>query len=131
MSVMGGGWAPRGLAVLALILLNACVATGVGVDGAVGVDYDAGYYEPWGYDYGGWGHGYRVGPGRGDDHLHLVAPDQMGGVVHHHHVPLGEVADGLTGLATGLHEIDDELLARGVVGGELGFAKGQCLFVEL
>ena len=68
MSVMGGGWAPRGLAVLALILLNACVATGVGVDGAVGVDYDAGYYEPWGYDYGGWGHGYRVGPGRGDDH---------------------------------------------------------------
>jgi len=53
---------------LALTLLNACAVEGVGVDGSVGVvGYDAGYYEPYGYEYGGWGSGYRVGPGRGGD----------------------------------------------------------------
>jgi hypothetical protein len=61
------GWLTAGLAVLALTLLHACAVTGVGVDGSVGVGYDAGYYEPWGYDYGGWGGGYRVGPGRGGE----------------------------------------------------------------
>jgi len=60
-------WLTGGLAVLALTLLHACAVTGVGVDGSVGVGYDAGYYEPWGYDYGGWGGGYRVGPGRGGE----------------------------------------------------------------
>jgi hypothetical protein len=55
------------LGALALTMLNACVVSGVGVGGSVGVGYDAGYYEPYGYDYGGWGHGYRVGPGRGGD----------------------------------------------------------------
>jgi hypothetical protein len=52
---------------LALTQLNACAVEGVGVDGSVGVGYDAGYYEPYGYEYGGWGPGYRVGPGRGGD----------------------------------------------------------------
>jgi hypothetical protein len=56
-----------GAMALALTLLNACAVEGVGVDGAVGVGYDAGYYEPYGYEYGGWGPGYRVGPGRGGD----------------------------------------------------------------
>jgi hypothetical protein len=37
---------------------------GVGVDASVG--YDAGYYEPSGYEYGGWGAGYGVAPRRGD-----------------------------------------------------------------
>jgi len=59
-------WAPV-LGALALTLLNGCAVTGVGVGGTVGYGYDAGYYEPWGYDYGGWGYGYRVGPGRGGD----------------------------------------------------------------
>jgi hypothetical protein len=60
--------AAAGLVALALTVLNACAVTGVGVDGTVGVvGYDAGYYEPYGYDYGGWGNGYRVGPGRGGD----------------------------------------------------------------
>jgi hypothetical protein len=63
MNVLRKGWVAAGFGGLALTLLNACAVTGVGV----GVDYDAGYYEPWGYDYGGWGHGYRVGPGRGGD----------------------------------------------------------------
>jgi hypothetical protein len=59
-------WLAPGLALLVLVL-GSCVVTGVGVEGTAGYGYDAGYYEPWGYDYGGWGHGYRVGPGRGGD----------------------------------------------------------------
>ena len=64
---MRNRWIAAGLGALALILLNACEVSGVGVDGTVGVGYVGGYYEPYGYDYGGWGHGYRVGPGRGGD----------------------------------------------------------------
>jgi hypothetical protein len=60
------GFGAVGLA-LALTQLSACAVEGVGVDGSVGVGYDAGYYEPYGYEYGGWGPGYRVGPGRGGD----------------------------------------------------------------
>jgi hypothetical protein len=61
-------WVAAGFAVLALTMLNACAVTGVGVEGTVGaVGYDAGYYEPYGYEYGGWGPAYRVGPGRGGD----------------------------------------------------------------
>jgi ABC-type amino acid transport substrate-binding protein len=56
-----------GLGAVLLTLLHACAVTGVDVDGSVGVGYDAGYYEPYGYEYGGWGGGYRVGPGRGGD----------------------------------------------------------------
>lgn len=58
-----------GLGAIALLILQACVVSGEGMDGAVGVGigYDYGYYEPYGYDYGGWGGGYRVGPGRGGE----------------------------------------------------------------
>jgi len=55
-----------GFGVMAALMLCACAVTGVGVEGSVG--YDGGYYEPYGYDYGGWGVGYRVGPGRCCDH---------------------------------------------------------------
>jgi hypothetical protein len=52
----------------AVALLAGCAVSGggggVGVDASVG--YDAGYYEPYGYDYGGWGVGYGVAPWRGD-----------------------------------------------------------------
>lgn len=60
-------WMAVGMGALTLTLLYACEVTGVGVDGTVGVGYDAGYYEPYGYEYGGWGGGYHVGPGRGGD----------------------------------------------------------------
>jgi hypothetical protein len=58
------------LGAVTLTMLFACEVTGVGVDGSVGVGYGGGYYEPYGYDYGGWGGGYLVGPGRccGRDH---------------------------------------------------------------
>jgi hypothetical protein len=49
-----------GLGAMMLTMLFACAVTGVGV----GVGYDGGYYEPYGYDYGGWGGTYFVGPGR-------------------------------------------------------------------
>ena len=55
-----------GLGAIATLMLCACAVTGVGVEGSVG--YDGGYYEPYGYDYGGWGAAYRVGPGRCCDH---------------------------------------------------------------
>lgn len=68
MNVMRKRWIGPGFGAVALILVNACAVEGVGVDGSVGVvGYDAGYYEPYGYEYGGWGRGYRVGPGRGGD----------------------------------------------------------------
>ncbi|MGA8706526.1 MAG: hypothetical protein WB646_06005, partial [Steroidobacteraceae bacterium] len=43
---------------------------GYGYDGdvGVGVGYVGDYYEPYGYDYGHWGPGYRVGPPHGRDH---------------------------------------------------------------
>jgi hypothetical protein len=49
-----------------LVMPAACVDTGYGYDGpSVGVGVD--YYEPFGFDYGGWGPNYRSGPPRGGD----------------------------------------------------------------
>jgi hypothetical protein len=48
-----------------LTLLNGCVAGGVGYEEGGGVAYQADFYEPYGYEYGGWDPGYRVGPPRG------------------------------------------------------------------
>jgi hypothetical protein len=67
MNLSRNRWMAAGIGVLALSLLYGCEVTGVGVDGTVGVGYDASYYEPYGYEYGGWGREYRVGPGRGGD----------------------------------------------------------------
>ncbi len=67
MSAVRKGWMAAALGGLALTMLYACEVTGVGMDATVGVGYDADYYEPYGYEYGGWGSGYRVGPGRGGD----------------------------------------------------------------
>jgi hypothetical protein len=64
--------------------LGGCVAAGYDgssgyYDGGVEVGYGVDFYEPYGYDYGGWRRGYRGGPplrgrddhGRPDDHGHL------------------------------------------------------------
>ncbi|MGO8858795.1 MAG: hypothetical protein ACLQO1_24320 [Steroidobacteraceae bacterium] len=62
MRIESASWS-RGLgASLLLVMLSAC-AVGVGYDGPVG--YVGGVYEPYGYEYGGWGGGYHVGPPRG------------------------------------------------------------------
>jgi hypothetical protein len=50
----------------ALGVLAGCVVGPGGYDGTVvGVGYVGGYYAPGGYEYGGWGRGYRVAPPRG------------------------------------------------------------------
>jgi hypothetical protein len=56
-------WKVGTLGLFALVTLAACVVGGY--DGDVGVGYVGGVYEPGGYEYGGWGGGYRVGPPRG------------------------------------------------------------------
>jgi hypothetical protein len=60
-------WLGAAVGTFALMSLAGCVAGG-GYGGDVGVGY-VGYvgevYEPAGYEYGGWGRGYRVGPPRG------------------------------------------------------------------
>lgn len=68
-----------GFGATAVLMLYACAVTGVGVEGSVG--YDAGYYAPYGYDYGDWGVGYAVGPSRCCDHRddHRGHPDRGGG----------------------------------------------------
>jgi hypothetical protein len=67
MNITRNRWMAAALGAVAVTLLYACAVDGVGVDTTVGVGYVGGYYEPYGYDYGGWGGGYRVGPGRGGD----------------------------------------------------------------
>jgi len=52
--------------------LGGCVAGGYEdgseYEGGAEVGYGVDFYEPYGYEYGGWGRGYRVGPpGRGRD----------------------------------------------------------------
>jgi hypothetical protein len=64
MTITARRWLLTALTGAALVLLGACVAGGGGYYGGVDVGYSADYYEPWGYDYGGWGPGYWVGPPR-------------------------------------------------------------------
>lgn len=59
----------RRLIVLLFAVLGRCVSAGgynggYGYDDASSVGYGVGFYEPHGYDYGGWRPGYRVGPPR-------------------------------------------------------------------
>jgi hypothetical protein len=70
------GWLAVALAAALLTVLQGCVVGGGGYyDDGAEVSYGADFYEPYGYDYGGWGPGYRVGPFRGGDHR----PDRGGG----------------------------------------------------
>jgi len=55
-----------GLAVLVAASLGSC-AVGFGYDSSASANYLGAYYEPYGYDYGGWQNGYRVGPPRGGE----------------------------------------------------------------
>lgn len=60
-------WKVGASGLLMLASLAGCLVGGYGGDGGnVGVGYVGGIYEPGGYEYGGWGRGYRVGPPRGD-----------------------------------------------------------------
>jgi hypothetical protein len=97
------------LGAVTLTMLFACEVTGVGVEGSVG--YDGGYYEPYGYDYGGWGGAYLVGPGRccehRDDHGHdgRDGHDARGGhggrAPAYHPAPAGRSAPSIPGRSRG------------------------------
>jgi len=65
-----------GVGTLTALLFGCIVPGGEYYDGDTG----AGYYEPAGVIYGGWGPGYHVGPYRGGDHH----PERGGG---HGHAP--------------------------------------------
>lgn len=65
-------WMTLGLALLLFGSLVGCLAPGVEV--GVSGGYGGAYYEPVVVDYGGWGGGYRVGPGRGGER----GPDRAG-----------------------------------------------------
>jgi hypothetical protein len=93
-----------GLGAIATLMLCACAVTGVGVEGSVG--YDGGYYEPYGYDYGGWGAGYRVGPGRccdhrDDHHDHSVGRGRVGHAPAYRPAPAGRSAPSIPGRSRG------------------------------
>ena len=50
------------------VLLFGCFVPVGGYGYDDGGDIGGAYYEPFGYDYGGWGPGYHVAPYRGGDH---------------------------------------------------------------
>lgn len=53
------------------ILFALLAGCAVGVGGPYdGGGYVSGYYEPYGYEYGGWGGGYHVAPSRGGERSH-------------------------------------------------------------
>jgi hypothetical protein len=62
-------WLGRSLSVLVLVLLQGCAVNGQ-TGASVGVSYGVGFYEPYGYPYGGWGPGYMVVPPRYDGGRH-------------------------------------------------------------
>ena len=72
MSISTSRVAFAGIGLSLLVALASCVG-GVGYgpnpgyDTDVMVGYSPGYIEPYGYAVGGWGGGYRIGPGRGCD----------------------------------------------------------------
>jgi hypothetical protein len=74
MSILRSSWLIAGSFIgLLLIMPTGCAVEGVGYSGSYGYSYGADYYEPFGFDYGGWGNSYYVGPYRsggfrGGDH---------------------------------------------------------------
>jgi hypothetical protein len=75
MSAMSPAWKIGALTLLGLATLAGCAVEGGGYGGPdVGVSYAGGFFEPSGYEYGGWGRDYRVGPPRGHGNDHSSAP---------------------------------------------------------
>ncbi len=72
MNSMSRAWKLCAVGLFAITGLAACVVAGYdGGGGGVDVGYTGyvgGIYEPGGYEYGGWGRGYRVAPPRGGIH---------------------------------------------------------------
>jgi hypothetical protein len=64
---------PRLIGLLACASLAGCAVPDGGYGYGYGGGLGANYYQPYAFDYGGWGPGYNVGPYRGgyhrDDHF--------------------------------------------------------------
>lgn len=76
-------WVASGLIVTLVAVLQGC-ATYDGGGYGYDEDYGVGFYEPYGYYYGGWDGGYHVGPWRdGYGHGH----GGEGGHWGHHSMP--------------------------------------------
>ncbi len=78
--------------------LSSCTDYGGGYYGGgpavdVGVGFD--YYDSPGYYGGGWGHGYRVGPGRGDHWDHHDDHGHGGGNHSYRSAPSGRSAPSI------------------------------------
>jgi len=63
-----------GMIALLTLPVGCAVDGGYGYSPAVSVGVGLDYYEPFGFDYGGWGRGYDVGPPRGGEPHRGVAP---------------------------------------------------------
>ena len=59
-------------------------------------------------------------PGREHSDVDRSFIDQVAGIVHHHHVAFGQIADGLPGLTSLLDKGDREAFARYVIRRQLG-----------
>jgi hypothetical protein len=61
-------WLAGAFGLALLTLLSGCVVGGAGYEGGgADISYGADFYEPYGYEYGGWGSRYHVGPPRGGE----------------------------------------------------------------
>jgi hypothetical protein len=63
MTIVTGRILLGGTGISLLLAVASCVG-GYGYDTDLGVRYSPGYTEPFGYEVGGWGGGYRIGPGQ-------------------------------------------------------------------
>ncbi len=79
MNALRTGLTAAGLGIACV--LGACAVTPYGYDDA-GVGYYGGVYAPYGYDYGGWDGGYRVGPPRGGERGDFRGPGGRPGDGH-------------------------------------------------
>jgi hypothetical protein len=72
-------WLACAFGIAVLTVLQACVAGGGYYNGGgAEVAYGADFYEPYGYEYGGWGPSYWVGPPRNGDHRPDYGHDHPG-----------------------------------------------------
>ena len=83
MTTLLSRWSALALVVGTLTVLASGCAVDSGGYGYGGGGFEAGYYEPYGVDYGGWGAGYQVAPfrpgytrphGGGGQHAYRSAP---------------------------------------------------------
>jgi len=64
-------WSAVACCIILLASLHACVVSGEGYGEIGDVSYGVDFYEPYGYEYGGWGPAYLIAPHRYDGGRHM------------------------------------------------------------